>query len=106
MTIFGMQGAGIKRFSYVFFKMMSIVSRTGTFVKRDSTSSEAIHLALPVDLHSSMNSYVEPITCSLGIYFEIMLLMARVMWYTGVPICEIIGRSGGSDRLLWILGFP
>ena len=84
--------------------MISIVVWTGTFVNRDSTSSEAMQ---PVGLVSFIiwrKSSVELMEYLEGMYGLIMLLSCLAMLYTGVGICEIMGLSGLLG--LWVLIVP
>lgn len=66
---------------------------TGTFVKRDSTSSDAMVPCLSLDMRMSRNSAAELRLQAAGTKGVRIVHNFMAMLQVGVGICDMIGRS-------------
>ena len=89
---------------YTLSRMMFIVSSTGTFVNRFSTSRDAISSPGVHVCNRSMNSTGDVHIFSVGMYGVRSLLSVFAVSYVGVVIWAMMGRTGLS--CLWVLIVP
>jgi hypothetical protein len=102
----GIRGGEIDSWLYTFSKIVSIVSMTGMFVNKLSTSKDAIIGAWVTDLIMLINSCVDSTMNCFGRYFYNNSLSVLATVYEGDPMLDIIGRIGGSVTFLCSFGVP